>query len=140
MERRHAPAAYAPRAPEKAAPEFSGRTILCIRLVVESDNNTVLRIVRARDHCCRNCRFVRFRHARPGDGAFPWLLLIFLPEDGAISIPDGSIFARRNGRICRELRAVDDACDLIAGADVLAAVGYAPDDSRGWRKYGYARV
>src|SRR6202030_3360511 len=72
------------------------------------------------------------------DGAFPGLLLIFLPEEGAISIPDGSIFACRNGRICRELRAGDDACDLIAGADVLAAVGYAPDDSRGGWKYGYA--
>src|ERR1700682_1852973 len=141
IESRNAPAAYSPRALENDAPEFSGGTIRCIRHVVQSDDNAVLGIVRARrEHCRNGGRFVRFRHARPGDGAFPGLLLILLPEEGAISIPDSSIFARRNGRICRELRAVDDAGDLITGADVLAAVGTTPDDSRGGRKYGYALV
>src|ERR1700676_1275574 len=88
IESRNAPAAYSPRALENDAPEFAGGTVLCIRNIVESDDNAVLGIIWARREHLRNGGWVvGFRHARPSDGAFSGLLLIFLPEEGAISIP-----------------------------------------------------
>src|SRR5712675_2402877 len=94
IETRHAPATQDLRVLENDAAEFAGGTIACIRFVVERDANAVLGIVRAkrsgsRDRCRR---FVRFRHARPGNGAFPRPLLIRLPERGTISILDARIF------------------------------------------------
>src|SRR6266404_623509 len=138
IETRHAPAAQDLRVLENDAAEFAGGTIACIRFVVERDANAVLGIIRAersgsRDRCRRK---VRFRHARPGNGAFPGPLLIRLPEGSAISILDARIFKWRNGRVRRKLGAIDDACDLFPGADVLAVIGYAPGDTGDRRKYG----
>src|SRR5258707_15678224 len=138
IETRHAPADQALRVLENDAAEFAGGTIACIRFVVERDANAVPGIIRAkrsgsRDRCRR---FVGFRHARPGNGAFPGPLLIRLPEGDAISILDARIFKWRNARVRRKLGAIDDACDLVPGADVLTAIGYAPGDTGDGRKYG----
>src|SRR6266446_2770673 len=136
IETRHAPAAQDLRVLENDAAEFAGGTIACIRYVVERDANAVLGIARAKRSRDRCRRFVGFRHARPGNGAFPGLLLIRLPEGGAISVLDARIFKRRNGRVRRKLGAIDDAGDLVPGADVLAVIGHAPGDTGDGRKYG----
>src|SRR5258706_4547439 len=134
----HAPAAQDLRVLENDAAEFAGGTIVCIRFVVERDANAVLGIIRAKRSGSRDRRrrFVGFRHARPGYGAFPGPLLIRLPEGDAISILDARIFKWRNARVRRKLGAIDDACDLVPGADVLTAIGYAPGDTGDGRKYG----
>src|SRR3954471_4574998 len=109
IETRHAPAAQDLRVLEDDAAEFAGGTIVCIRYVVEGDANAVLGIIRAKRSGSRDRRrrFVGFRHARPGNGAFPRLLLIGLPEGGAISILDARIFKWRYRRVHRKLRAID---------------------------------
>src|SRR5258706_327574 len=138
IETRHAPAAQGLRVLENDPAELAGGTIACVRYVVERDANAVLGIIRAKRSGSRDRRrrFVRFRHARPGDGAFPGPLLIRLPEGDAISILDARIFKWRNARVRRKLGAIDDACDLVPGADVLAVIGYAPGDTGDGRKYG----